>query len=74
MAYDAFVQQNVLQREVTVIPIEVAHLSAYASLPLHHRDPFDRLIIAQATTLGVPVVTGDPNYTPYPIEVLWEHT
>lgn len=40
-------------------------------LPLHHRDPFDRLLIAQARNLGVPVVTRDPAFEAYDVEVAW---
>jgi PIN domain nuclease of toxin-antitoxin system len=44
------------------LPIELAHVLAAASLPLHHRDPFDRLLIAQATVEGIPILTADPEF------------
>lgn len=40
-------------------------------LPLHHRDPFDRMLIAQAITGGHTIVTPDPLFEPYPVRVLW---
>lgn len=40
-------------------------------LPLHHRDPFDRLLIAQARDLGVPVVTRDAAFDAYDVAVVW---
>jgi PIN domain nuclease of toxin-antitoxin system len=40
-------------------------------LPFHHRDPFDRLLIAQATDLGVPVVTRDAAFADYDVTVVW---
>jgi PIN domain nuclease of toxin-antitoxin system len=40
-------------------------------LPLHHRDPFDRLLIAQATIENVPIVTASPEFRRYAIKVLW---
>lgn len=40
-------------------------------LPLHHRDPFDRLLIAQARDLGVPVVTRDAAFAAYDVAVAW---
>lgn len=41
-------------------------------LPRHHGDPFDRLLIAQARVERLPVVTADPAFASYDIEVLWE--
>src|SRR5690242_9151928 len=46
--YKKFVEEYVLKREVELLSIDLPHLANYASLPLHHRDPFDRLLIAQA--------------------------
>jgi len=70
--YDAFVQEYITAREVELIPIDLRHLSVYSSLPLHHHDPFDRMIIAQATALDLPIVTRDPNYASYRVEVVWK--
>ena len=70
--YDAFVQEYITTREVELIPIDLRHLSVYSSLPLHHRDPFDRMIIAQATALDLPIVTSDPNYAAYRVDVVWK--
>lgn len=53
------------------LPVTLAHALACESLPLHHRDPFDRLLIAQATIEGVPIVTADPEFRRYSIKVLW---
>jgi PIN domain nuclease of toxin-antitoxin system len=44
---------------------------AVRDLPFHHRDPFDRLLVAQARDLGVPVVTRDPAMSAYDVAVLW---
>lgn len=52
------------------VAIEQAHALAVASLPPIHRDPFDRLLVAQAVVLGAPIVTGDPVIARYPIETL----
>lgn len=40
-------------------------------LPRHHRDPFDRLLVAQAQVEGIPIVSGDREVADYPVEVLW---
>jgi PIN domain nuclease of toxin-antitoxin system len=47
------------------------HLVRLAELPLHHRDPFDRMLAAQALAEGVPIVTGDPRIGVYGPQVLW---
>ena len=64
-----------LADEITVhgfvpLPITVQHTEAAGDLPLHHRDPFDRLIIAQARAEGLRVVTRDPAFTAYDVRTL----
>ena len=56
--------------EIEVVGLELAHLLAYGALPLHHRDPFDRMLIAQAQCLGVPIVTADPAFAAYEVETV----
>ncbi|MBX3126835.1 MAG: type II toxin-antitoxin system VapC family toxin [Polyangiaceae bacterium] len=53
------------------ITVDFATAERLASLPFHHRDPFDRLLIAQALTEGVPVVTRDPAFQAYPVSTIW---
>ncbi|MEM1268920.1 MAG: type II toxin-antitoxin system VapC family toxin [Bacteroidota bacterium] len=53
------------------LPIEVADLSQYQQLPLHHRDPFDRLLIAQAKRRGLVLVSRDSAFRQYGIETYW---
>lgn len=56
----------------TLLPIREEHLRVYRSLPLHHRDPFDRLLVAQAVHEGIPVVSCDPELRRYPAAILWD--
>ncbi len=51
-----------------VLPISAEHAYATAGLPLHHRDPFDRLLIAQAKVERVPIVSDDPWFEVYEVE------
>lgn len=44
---------------------------AYSQLPFHHRDPFDRLIIAQSISHNIPVLTKDGHFKNYNIQVIW---
>ena len=55
---------------LTEVPLSSSICVAAADLPLHHRDPFDRFIIAAAKELGVPVVTIDPRFQQYGLEVV----
>ncbi|MBA2280394.1 MAG: type II toxin-antitoxin system VapC family toxin [Acidimicrobiia bacterium] len=54
----------------TALPVEHAHALAVGELPALHRDPFDRLLVAQATMLGIPIVTGDETIARYEVEVI----
>lgn len=53
------------------VPIKPAHILALAELPLIHRDPFDRLLIAQARQEGLTLVTRDPEIHKYAVSTLW---
>jgi PIN domain nuclease of toxin-antitoxin system len=55
---------------VTILPIDVSHAVRLASLPFHHRDPFDRLLIAQAQVENLQVLTADSKFEDYDIEVI----
>lgn len=55
---------------LTELPVDSALCTAAAELPHHHRDPFDRFIIAAALRHRVPVVTIDPKFSPYGVEVI----
>jgi PIN domain nuclease of toxin-antitoxin system len=52
------------------LPVLARHAAAVSALPLHHRDPFDRLLIAQARTEGLALVTIDPAIRRYDVETL----
>jgi PIN domain nuclease of toxin-antitoxin system len=54
-----------------VVPVEAAHALADFTLPRYHRDPFDRMLIAQAQVEGLPFVTCDKQIRKYPIQILW---
>ncbi len=59
------------QHSFSMLDYEFRHLNSLISLPFHHRDPFDRLIIAQAKTDNIPVVTSDSVFQQYGIIVVW---
>jgi len=54
-----------------MLPISYAHLRTLETLPVHLRDSFDRLLIAQALTEGIPIATGDRRFAAYGAQVVW---
>ncbi len=56
---------------IRMLPIILAHVLALQDLPTHHKDPFDRLLIAQANVEGAIFVSGDSILAKYPVKLLW---
>ncbi len=54
-----------------VLSIRANHVAALAGLHRHHRDPFDRIIVAQAAAEGYSLVSSDPLLSQYPVKVVW---
>ncbi len=71
VSYDEFIQEAVFDNGFEILPIEPRHTAALISLTFHHKDPFDRMLIAQATVEGIPIVSVDSKLDPYPITRLW---
>jgi PIN domain nuclease of toxin-antitoxin system len=57
--------------QLTVLPILQLHALELLTLPDHHRDPFDRILIAQARQENMTVVTADGKFADYPITIIW---
>ena len=55
----------------TILPITIDYADFQAGLPFHHRDPFDRLLIAQSIIESIPVVSGDVLFDAYGITRIW---
>jgi PIN domain nuclease of toxin-antitoxin system len=55
-----------------LLQITSEHAWRVRRLPFHHRDPFDRLLVAQAQEQGLPIVTADPAFGAYDVKVVWE--
>jgi PIN domain nuclease of toxin-antitoxin system len=55
---------------VSVLPIQAEHALAVVDLPLHHRDPFDRLLVAVAKVERLPILTADRTFEDYDVEIL----
>jgi PIN domain nuclease of toxin-antitoxin system len=60
--------ENILRRQgIAILPIQTPHLARLLDLPLHHRDPFDRIIISQALVEELTVLSDDGKFSAYPI-------
>lgn len=57
--------------DFTELPLTLAHADALASLPVHHLDPFDRMLVAQARVEGATVVSHDRALAPYQAPTIW---
>jgi PIN domain nuclease of toxin-antitoxin system len=64
---------NALSKGFRILPIEREHLIALSTLDLIHRDPFDRIIIAQAIAENMPLVSSDDIFLQYPINCVWKN-
>lgn len=67
---DRYVPARLRAIDAQPVAIEHSHALAVADLPALHRDPFDRLLVAQAQAFGVPILTADAAVAQYPIETL----
>ena len=63
---------EVADRSIGLLSIKLEHIDELARLPMHHRDPFDRLLIAQAIREGLTLVTSDEQFKQYPVQTLWD--
>jgi PIN domain nuclease of toxin-antitoxin system len=69
--FTTFMETRLPQNGFVQLPIHVRHLGVVAGMPFHHRDPFDRLLVAQAIVEQVPIVSSDAALDAYPITRLW---
>ena len=69
--FDQIFPSHLLINNMTLLPIHLKHLSQVAALPFHHRDPFDRLMIAQSMVEKLPIVSRDSAFDAYGVTRLW---
>jgi PIN domain nuclease of toxin-antitoxin system len=56
---------------VSVLALTFRHVLRLEQIPMHHRDPFDRILIAQSLEESIPLVTSDGSFHRYPIDLIW---
>jgi PIN domain nuclease of toxin-antitoxin system len=67
----AYIREEMEAYGMELLPIRYEHILQLEMLPLHHSEPFDRLIIAQAITEGLPILTNDAQFPAYPVKLIW---
>ena len=68
---DRYLRAQLLQNNVSTLAVEARHALELNSIPLHHRDPFDRLLIAQSLVEGIPIITADSALKQYSAQIIW---
>lgn len=68
---EKFVPPRLMRDGILALPVNHTHALRVAALPLHHRDPFDRLLVAQAQVEGLCLLTTDRQFEPYDLDILW---
>jgi PIN domain nuclease of toxin-antitoxin system len=68
---EQFVPSQLAQNDFEELPLSFAHVARVARLPFHHRDPFDRLLVAQALEEDLTIVSADPIFRRYGVQVVW---
>jgi len=67
----AYIREEMNAYGMQLLPVRYEHVLHLESLPHHHSDPFDRLLIAQAATESLPILTGDKVFQKYGIKLIW---
>jgi PIN domain nuclease of toxin-antitoxin system len=68
---ERLVENQVQVNRMQVLPVLLPHVHGVATLPSHHKDPFDRLLIAQAVVESLTLVSADRNFSLYPVTLVW---
>ena len=71
MGYQDWMNKAIADLNLAILPVTVAYAAAQAGLPWHHRDPFDRLLIAQALLDSLSVVSADAQFDAYGLTRIW---
>jgi len=69
--WDRKLVPRLLDEGFRLMPVQVGHCRRIQDLPAYHKDPFDRMLIAQALMGGLAIITADRAFDPYPVRVIW---
>lgn len=71
LSFRQWMEKAIADLDLIVLSITLDHAERQSGLPFHHRDPFDRLLAAQALTEGIPLVSTDPIFDSYGVIRIW---
>lgn len=71
MSFEVFVLLQLRMNDFRQLDIQKRHIDAVATLPFHHRDPFDRLLVSQAMVERIPILSANSAFDAYPIKRVW---
>ena len=66
-----YLERLIVKNHFDLLPISLRHATAVEGLSTHHKDPFDRLLIAQAIVEGLPIISADGAFDAYPVRRIW---
>jgi PIN domain nuclease of toxin-antitoxin system len=69
--FRAWMDKALTDLAVSVLPVTLDHVERQTQLEFHHRDPFDRLLIAQALVEDIPLISGDAQFDAYGVKRIW---
>jgi len=67
----SYIRYEMEEYGMELLPIRYEHILQLERLPLHHSEPFDRLLIAQAVAESLPILTHDSKFPAYPVKLIW---
>jgi PIN domain nuclease of toxin-antitoxin system len=71
LPYRQWMEKAIIDLKLNILPVTVEYAERQSILPPHHKDPFDRLLIAQAQVEGIPIVSVDAVLDPYGVTRIW---
>ncbi len=70
-SFGSFIPSQIQQNDIEILSVTLPHLDKVSALPFHHKDPFDRLIIAQSVVESFPIISSDAIFDSYGIKRIW---
>ena len=71
LPFEDYIKQKLSWEDFNLLNINLYHLNAIVTMPFHHKDPFDRLLIAQSMVEGIPILSKDSAFDAYSINRIW---
>jgi PIN domain nuclease of toxin-antitoxin system len=72
LPYASFIEEQMRLNSMELLPLRLDHLEVVTTMPFHHRDPFDRILIAQAMLEDIVIISADSTFSSYPVQRIWE--